>query len=582
MTMKGVLGPARLALQHAVEALEQGDPVAQSNSDVFRLTQEAAHREGAPSRNETAARKLAAEAACMANTAGGGALLVGVSDDGTLVGAKMDAGWLRHRIYELTDRRLTCDVAEHYIRGYRVLAIVAPEAVEPIRWKHKIRWRVWDACVEVDAATWHDRRHATWGHDWSAGDSGVPAEHAKPVALAFVRDSLRAAADAKSGELADCDDTQLLRRLGAVTGHGTLTIAAHLLFVGRGDAALDYVYRDYPGGDSVSRVRGDGRSLAEELHDVFTHIDAHVRNVHIQLGLSVAQVQAVPRLAAREAVVNGVAHRDWTSPQPTVVEHVDSTFTVTSPGGFYGSVTENNVMTHPSHSRNKALTMLLADVKLAEREGIGVDRMTAEMIRLGHHRPVIRELEGPMVRTALLGTLINKAWFVWVAGLSPSTSSRDAVALLVLRHTVDRGWIDAPTAASVLQCSVDEAEGSLRRVADVMAGAQPVLQALPRVNGDTWEAFAVTSHGRQMLADLSLEHGAAAPTLDKRDVALDFASTRGRISSSQLAGIVGGQASNVGRVLRRLANDGALIPSSPTGRGQGFHYTPVTQSPTEH
>lgn len=147
---------------------------------------------------------------------------------------------------------------------------------------------------------------------------------------------------------------------------------------------------------------------------------------------------------------------------------------------------------------------------------------------------------------------------------------------------MDRGWNDAPTAASVLQCSVDEAEGSLRRVADVMAGAQPVLQALPRVNGDTWEAFAVTSHGRQMLANLSLEHGAAAPTLDKRDVALDFASARGRISSSQLAGIVGGQASNVGRVLRRLANDGALIPSSPTGRGQGFHYTPVTQSPTEH
>lgn len=36
-------------------------------------------------RNQAAAQHLAAEAACMANTPGGGALIVGVTDDGILL-----------------------------------------------------------------------------------------------------------------------------------------------------------------------------------------------------------------------------------------------------------------------------------------------------------------------------------------------------------------------------------------------------------------------------------------------------------------------------------------------------------------
>jgi ATP-dependent DNA helicase RecG len=34
----------------------------------------------------------------MANTPGGGALVVGVADDGTVLGTELDADWLRHRI----------------------------------------------------------------------------------------------------------------------------------------------------------------------------------------------------------------------------------------------------------------------------------------------------------------------------------------------------------------------------------------------------------------------------------------------------------------------------------------------------
>ena len=79
--------------------------------------------------NDVAAQHLAAASACMANTPGGGALIVGLSDDGELIGADLDAEWLRKRIYEITQRLLTVDVTETVVRGIRLLIVVSPSAV---------------------------------------------------------------------------------------------------------------------------------------------------------------------------------------------------------------------------------------------------------------------------------------------------------------------------------------------------------------------------------------------------------------------------------------------------------------------
>ena len=59
--------------------------------------------------NDGAARYLADELTCLANTPGGGAIILGVADDGQQIGTDLDPQWLRHRIDELTGRRLTID-----------------------------------------------------------------------------------------------------------------------------------------------------------------------------------------------------------------------------------------------------------------------------------------------------------------------------------------------------------------------------------------------------------------------------------------------------------------------------------------
>lgn len=176
----------------------------------------------------------------MANTPEGGALVVGVADDGDLVGAELDAEWLRHRIYELTDRRLTVDVRETEVRGVRLLVVITPRAIEPIRWNNKVMWRVDHHCVEVDASTWHGSHRMHQLFDWSAQASNLTEAAVRDAAVGVVRRLLVDSGEPAAVELADVPTPELLRRLNAVTGDGRLTNAAALVFVGRTEPALDY------------------------------------------------------------------------------------------------------------------------------------------------------------------------------------------------------------------------------------------------------------------------------------------------------------------------------------------------------
>lgn len=145
----------------------------------------------------------------------------GVPNDGELVGATTDAEWLRHRIYELTQRMPTVDISEVEIRGRRLLILLVPAAVEPIRVDGKIQRRVDDHCVEIDAATWHSRRMRTLNYDWSAEPTTVPASEVRPGALVVARDFLANSGDSGAEELSRASDADMMRRLNAVTGEGS-------------------------------------------------------------------------------------------------------------------------------------------------------------------------------------------------------------------------------------------------------------------------------------------------------------------------------------------------------------------------
>lgn len=525
--------------------------------------------------NERAAQLLARDAACMANTPGGGALIVGVndSDDGPLlIGADLDEEWLRFRVYQLTNRLLTVDVQPVTVGGVRLLVVTSPRAIEPIRFDGKIKWRVGSSCQEVDAASWHARQRVTLRFDWSAQPSNLSADTVRPAAMEAARSFLQASRDPHTQEMASAPTHDLLRRLNAVDGDGRLTNAAALALVGRPEPCIDYIRREAPGEDSTDRVRDGNRSLLEQLQETFVLARAHNPVRHVGSGLAAGQVRQLPERAIREAIVNGVAHREWAVPDPTVIEHEGGVLRVTSPGGFYGGVTANNIITHPSSSRNTALTELLAALKVAEREGIGVDRMVRDLLTLGLRGPSIREIPGPHVVTTLTGASPDGAWMDWLASFDHVDVARHLRMLMAVRLLVDELWLDEAALAPVIQLPVEEARDVIAQLLTTTVGGTDLLALVTGAPSDDSPAYMMSTEAADGLNRLYAEHHQVRRFPTRPAVARRYAHLRGRISTTEFGALVGASPSNMGAILKDLESDGVLIPSWRGRAGRGFHY----------
>lgn len=572
------LGPDPLESQiaEALQAIASGRPPNEVETTRIDVKEEPGRRGPSGSilpgqtQNEAAARYLAGEMACMANTPGGGAIIVGISDRGDRIGTELDSEWLRHRVWQLTEHRLTTTVRPVELEGHRLLVVSTHQAIEPIRYEGRLKWRVDDNCVDIDPSSWHSGRIQQTGVDWSAQPSGHVVSDASPIALEIARRYLIEAGD-DNADLASASDLDLLRRLNVALADNHLTNAGSLLFVGTPTVGIDYIRRDHPGADTTARMRSD-RSLLEQVFEVERSADAANRGVHLGDGFAHGQVRAIPPGAVREAIVNGVVHRDWLSPQPTTVEHVGDTLTVTSPGGFIGGVAPSNIITHPAVARYRSLAEALATLRLAEREGIGVDRIVRDMLALGHSAPEITEVAGPYVRVGLIGGNPDAQFLRLLAELQPNSVRADVDALLLLRHLLVNGWIDVTSAAPIVQRPPAESEASLNRLAVVHLATEPLMIPVDGVPAGSLQAWRPSRFIQGHLGTLPYLDLPAA----RSRMLLAWANHRGRISSTEAADLGDITVPYAGTLLSALADDGLLLPGRANRAGRGFFYKPVT------
>lgn len=573
MRFEGI-GPAASELSTFLAALDRGEAPRDIERHHVDAKEEAGRRDGrgrimpGPADLDEVARQLLREAACMANTPGGGIVVVGVANDGTRTGATVDGNALRHRVYELSGRRLTLDVRPFLlVDGTRLLLCTAQQALEPIRVRDRITWRVDDNCVEVDLAIW---AVATGGrhHDWSLEPSDRAVRDVTPAALAELRRTLDEAGDERVRDLVDAPDLELLRRIpNVLTDDDRLTNAGRLLLTTI-PPAIVYVHRPAAGADSTIRVELEAPLLVQRRR-VLEALEARRRTVHHRVsGGSERLIDALPPRAAREAILNALVHRDWQLPEPVWAEHVGDRLRVRSPGGLVGTVTTDNILTHPSMPRYRGLAETVAHLRLAEREGIGVDRMFAEMVRLGRPVPDITEVAGPVVDVDLLGGDPDLAWLRLLDRLHPSELRDDLHLLLALRSAVEMGWVSASSLARSLQDTVGVAESLLERLADV------------RLDGQGGPDLLVPIEGRPEAAPPARRPSLAVREAMRRpapgpEALLAYARDAGRISSTEVVSLSGVSGPTAAQMLKDLGARGGLRPSSPSGRGRGFHWLPV-------
>ena len=101
---------------------------------------------------------------------------------------------------------------------------------------------------------------------------------------------------------------------------------------------------------------------------------------------------------------------------------------------------------------------------LVEQEGVGVDMMFAEMVRIGSRPPTITSLPEPAVRIDLYGQPMNENWYRLFTSLNPPQARDDVDAALLVWRARSRGRRFSP-ANPALRCCNARGKMPIRRCA---------------------------------------------------------------------------------------------------------------------
>lgn len=520
-------------------------------------------------KSELLAKTVADAVACFANAAGG-AVVVGVNDKETgpaaFVGSPADIAWLQNRVRQLVSHEVR--VGEREVAGARIVTVTVEPSYVPVQdTSHRYRRRQGRDCNEMSGTELGQFSVARSGADWSASVTASDARAAEVAALQQLRRWLRDSSEASRLELAEKDDQTLLRQLGLVDAGGRFNRAGELLCVrlaGRGPL-VDLVCRPAPGADTELRLDAGEQPLAVVLASVEDAIALRNPQYPVPGGLAVGQVRALPEFALREALVNAVAHRDWSAAGPIRVELEGTQLSVTSPGGFLPGVTSETVITASPATRNPLLARVLRGLRLAEAEGSGVDRMFRETVRQGLPVPSITELpSGAGVRCVLLGGKPDPAVTAVVQMLG-APANQDVDVLLVLHLLESRPTVNATLLAPVIQRSHQEARAALRRA----AGAGLVVASSRDGH------FRLADHARAQLR--SRLRYLRRTEADYANVIQSFLDDHGEVRARDVIDACGVSQVAASRALAQAARSKRILKHGTTGAG--VYYTAVPDKP---
>jgi len=572
--------------EQALERLAAGASGAEVESerldckeDPARIDERGQPVADAASRDDRTAQVVAEAAACLANSSGG-VVIVGVPDraDRPIVGTGTEVAWLRQRVWELTHEKLVVDVAEADVGGKRILVVLVPDAIELVRFRGRAAHRVGRQCVEIDATTWAQTRAERGLYDWSAQSSGLALSSARSAALDVARDLIRGSDEPGHRDLATSTDQDLLRRLGVTTDEAELNNAGALLFTATGGRVIDHRRREVAGGDSLLRVDRDDRSLLELFRLVEDAIETSNPITHrATVGFGIDQVHAIPPAVIREAIANAAAHRDWTVSEPIVVEHVGDLLVVESPGGFPAGVSNLNVLT-AQRARNRVLADALRTLRLAERQGVGVDRMYRDMVRLGHEPPAITEVAGPQVRCSIVGGPPEPRMLeLWseVARENAIRTDLDVDVALIVHRLRQQHAVSMAEVAEILQKPELEAVAAMRRASELLFRQQPLVVPTSRTERYRQPDIRFGDSVRALFGSALPYHRVSLE--ESTDLVVDHVRRFGRIKNADYSELFGVSPTHAGRMLAKLATpEGGqvLAPGRSPNRGRDAHYVP--------
>jgi len=222
-----------------------------------------------------------------------------------------------------------------------------------------------------------------------------------------------------------------------------------------------------PMGERFLDNRGFEGSIPEILRDAEVRILTSMQMRALITGLIREDIPEYPLVAVREALVNAVAHRDYSGYVKGAyiqVRMFSDRIEVHSPGGLFGAVTEDNIDTEHS-TRNQVLMRLLEDLHLVENRGTGIQAMIRAMRGANLEPPVFQDRRSSFWVIFKNHTMMDAEAVRWLgrfSGVDINDHERTALVYLRTHHRMaNRDYqrlnsVDGPTATRDLRVLVSE------------------------------------------------------------------------------------------------------------------------------
>ena len=259
----------------------------------------------------------------------------------------------------------------------------------------------------------------------------------------------------------------------------------------------------------------------------------------VRRGLYHFEYRTYPKTALREALLNALCHGDFRIAGPRLVRQYADRIEISNPGGLIGDITPDNILHQTPAARNPCLVQALVRLRLVNRGNLGMERIYTALLMEGKPPPEIEDVGGAVRLTfRAFGISPQFCGFVGEEGRKGIVLGADQ--LLLLRHLVHHGEIDALTASRL--CQRRE-----RTIAAVLARMESELGYVEH-----------RGSGTGMYWTLSPEsHARLAPTNDFREGPKIIVKADLTVTHRDPRGAWNGLKARVIRVIRRCAETGA-------------------------
>lgn len=385
-----------------------------------------------------------------------------------------------------------------------------------------------------------------------------------PSAMEKVREIMEK--ERASDELRAMSDEDLLSSIGALKDN-RLTKGA-LLLVGKEQFIQKYIpyyswgYRKMVSDTDYSIKDGGCTSIPVGLLNIERFVDADNPITTLEIGFVHPEIYMYPKIALREGILNAFLHRDFRVSGSTLVKQYNNRIEITNPGSFIGGITPNNILHHPSKTRNPHLADLMDKLKLVNRSNLGVPRIYKALLSEGKEPPQYREV-GKSIELIINSSNVSVPFINLLNKTINKGHTLDVDHMIILNYLVKHREIDVIEASRIIQ----RGESHARDILSDMENNFRIIESSGKIRSKIYimspEAYNILGQSTGYYRDRSLDHASMKATI------LSTLKDKDKLTNTEIRQITGLDRKSVVSLMKTLEEQGVKLKSA--GRGSYYY-----------